>query len=89
MNAFFSAAVVRTLLTPKIKGRSASGLSTHKLMKGSESENDAIINLGLPQKLCKSKRFMGKGDAGVQKNSLSVLKLLQYAPCGDVAEGEG
>lgn len=39
-------------------------------MKGSESENDAIINLGLPQKLCKSKRFVGKGDAGVQKKQL-------------------
>ena len=25
----------------------------------------------------------------VTENSLSVLKLFQYAPCGDVAEGEG
>ena len=62
--------MVRTLLTPKIKGRSASDLSTHKLMKGSENKNDAIIKLGLPQRFCTSKRFVGKGDAGVQRKQL-------------------
>ena len=39
-------------------------------MKGSESENDAIIKLGLPQRFCESKRFVGKGDAGVQRKQL-------------------
>ena len=39
-------------------------------MKGSESENDAIIKLGLPQRFCASKRFVGKGDAGVQRKQL-------------------
>ena len=33
-----------------------------------------------------AKDLWEEGDAGVKENSLSLLKLFQYAPCGDVVE---
>ena len=45
-------------------------------MKGSENKNDAIIKLGLPQRFCASKRFVGKGDAGVQRKQLELAQAV-------------
>ena len=36
-------------------------------------------------KILQSKRFVGKGDAGVKSAAVAVRRSLAYAPCGDAA----
>ena len=47
------------------------------------------IVTGLPKKICEAKIFWEEGAAGVKENSLSLLKLFQNAPCGDVVHPAG
>ena len=37
----------------------------------------------VPAKILRSKRFVGRGDAGVKSVAVAVRRSLAYAPCGD------
>ena len=41
-----------------------------------------------PAKILRSKRFVGKGDAGVKSAAIAVRQSLAYAPCGDAGGKE-